>query len=553
MTRIYVADTNLFFECKRLEDLPWEELEGDPIVIALTRPVLNEVDRHKNGTGRTRRRAIETNGRIRDLLDQGIDEVAIREQGPRVMLRLEMARKPAPEHADMLDYGVNDDRIVGIVAAMAQDSDVVLLTGDTGPAATARSVGLTFFMIPDRWRRPPPETDEAKRVRELEQDIAAYRAQEPDIEVKLAEPGPKEVVNRIAEPLDAATVDRLIARIEQDHPMKTSFVAPEPETHPDGTRVTYAVPDEAEVEAYKTEAYPAWLEQCRSILSSLHEGRDEPEAAIKLRFEVSNRGTRPASHVRIAFEATGAVEFRRAAFNESADEAEEAVDRPSPPGPRLPSPPRPPVIERTVTRPRPATRTTADSLPAASSLGFALSGLHHPSLIDQINQISPLLRAVQEQEPKIALFKSMTMPEHVQAALNTTKTFADHIEQHRLKTARAITVPDFGTLRPILPHPPPAHDPEAFYFDDWPPEVPVRTGALTCDLFRHQNGTEAFQMTVVLPEEGNAAGSVLCTVHAENLTKPETLRVPVRRTVERFDLAEIAEAMVSELENVRET
>ena len=141
----------------------------------------------------------------------------------------------------------------------------------------------------------------------------------------------------------------------------------------------------------------------------------------------------------------------------------------------------------------------------------------------------------------------MVLSDHVQADLNTTKILPGSMDKDRLMAA------NFGTLRPILQKPLPTRHPEAFYFDDWPPEVPVRTGALTCDLFRHQNGTEAFQMTVVLPEEGDATGSVLCTVHAENLTKPETLRVPVRRTVERFDLAEIAEAMVSELRNARET
>ncbi len=547
MTRIYVADTNLFFECKRLEDLPWDELDADPIVIALTRPVLNEVDQNKKGTGRRRRLAIETNQRIRNLLDRGIDEVVIREDRPRVVLRLEMARKPAPEHADILDYGVNDDRIVGIAAAMAQDSDVVLLTNDTGPAATARSMGLRFFMIPDAWRRPPPETDEAKRMRELEREIAAYRAQEPDIEVKLAETGSTEVFRRIAEPLDTATVDGLIARLQQDHPMKTNFVAPEPETHPDGTTITYAVPDEAEIDAYEREAYPAWLERCRSILTSLHEGRDEPEAAIKLRFEVSNRGTRPAYHVRIAFEATGAVEFWRTAFNDSAKDAEEAKDRPSRTDPLLPSPPRPPVFKRTVSRRPSPTGSTSHTLPAASRPGAAFSGWHHLSLIDQINQISPLLKTLREQERYTDLVKPISMPGHIQAIIAATKIS----EQYPSITARAIAAPDSGTLAPIIPYRPPPHDPEAFYFDHWPPGVPVRTGALTCDLFRHRNATEAFEVTVILPEEGDAAGSVLCTVHAKNLTKPETLRVPVRRTVKRFNLAEIAEAMVSELKHAR--
>jgi hypothetical protein len=53
-----VADTNLFFECKSLDQLPWSELGADPIVILLTKPVPDEIDKHKKGGGRTRERAI---------------------------------------------------------------------------------------------------------------------------------------------------------------------------------------------------------------------------------------------------------------------------------------------------------------------------------------------------------------------------------------------------------------------------------------------------------------------------------------------------------------
>ena len=39
MKHIFVADTNLFFECKRLEDLVWGELGVDPVHIIVTKPV----------------------------------------------------------------------------------------------------------------------------------------------------------------------------------------------------------------------------------------------------------------------------------------------------------------------------------------------------------------------------------------------------------------------------------------------------------------------------------------------------------------------------------
>src|SRR6188474_3357954 len=72
-----VADTNLFFECKSLEELPWSDLGYDPVVILLTKPVLDEIDKHKKGSGRTRNRALEIFQRVRGMLESSADEVEI--------------------------------------------------------------------------------------------------------------------------------------------------------------------------------------------------------------------------------------------------------------------------------------------------------------------------------------------------------------------------------------------------------------------------------------------------------------------------------------------
>lgn len=42
------------------------------------------------------------------------------------------------------------------------------------------------------------------------------------------------------------------------------------------------------------------------------------------------------------------------------------------------------------------------------------------------------------------------------------------------------------------------------------------------------------------------SGAVLCTVHAENLTEPVELRIPVSRTITEYELVEAAEAMVAD-------
>ena len=72
-----VADTNLFFECKSLEQLPWLELGYDPVVILLTKPVLDEIDKHKKATGRTRARALDIFGRVRVMLASSAQEIEI--------------------------------------------------------------------------------------------------------------------------------------------------------------------------------------------------------------------------------------------------------------------------------------------------------------------------------------------------------------------------------------------------------------------------------------------------------------------------------------------
>jgi hypothetical protein len=91
---------------------------------------------------------------------------------------------------------------------------------------------------------------------------------------------------------------------------------------------------------------------------------------------------------------------------------------------------------------------------------------------------------------------------------------------------------------PRIPLPP---DPESY--DDWPPRRPVTKGALTCDLWRHQSEEEMFVFEVLFTKDGEARGIVECTVHAENLTKPEQGKAIVGRRIEPLSMVALAEAM----------
>jgi hypothetical protein len=542
MEYIFVADTNLFFECKKLEELNWDGLGVDPICIALTKPVLAEIDKHKKSGGRTKKRALETFNRVREMLDDGTDELVIREASPRVVLRLSSAIKPDQSLGDVLDYTINDDRIIGTALAMLNASPNVslsLLTDDGGAAATARSVGLPYKLIPQTWKRPPEQTTEAKRIVELEKDLAVYRAQEPIIAIRdLSDVAPALTERRVANPLPAAMIDSLIKRLETNCPPHDDWSVPKDETRLDGTKVIYEPASSEAVQRYLEEERPKWLANCRAILESLHEGQIEWENDLTLSFGVSNNGNRPANNMRVGFEARGDVQIKRPSRNDDVVKVGK-VRTPPRPFPSLPKPPNPPEPTRTVVPPpKPSFKldpsvvaiSKSKALLAAQGLSTVsktidldlLGGLH-PSAIDRMlgneSAIDRLMREYRGSHGLGSYFAS-----------DATSVFND----------KDYISPLFTT-----PYIPSKHDPEAFYADNWDRYAPSKRGAYVCDLFRHHGEEEIFDIEVIFPDEGEAKGLVVCSVHAENLTEPVELRIVVSRSIADVDLTGQAEMLVA--------
>lgn len=549
-----VADTNLFFECKSLEQLPWEELGHDPIVILLTKPVLDEIDKHKKATGRTRSRALEIFGRVRVMLTKKVQEVDICPSRPRIVLRLAQWAKPDPQLKDELDYDKTDERLVGIVSALQADASerlVMLFTDDTGPASTAVNLGVPYLLIDESWRRPASESTEAKKIRELEKDLATYRAQEPNISIGSCENANSsnviEVTRRVATALTEREIEEIISALCAKHPLRTEFVPPPPSSvakaNGEIIRTEYLPPPDEAIAEYRDVLYPQWIEKCRSILAALHEGRDVDEPPLIIRWPMSNVGTRPASQVRVEFEAKGPLKLVRLP-NEYPDEDDDIRDGPkeaapsrSAPTSKFPSPPRAPRFQENVTRIPPPVKPKLMPRPPGASSVIASDVLRQ--------NYGGLTRSIAELEKA----RLLPLSRHLGlggAAADAARLFArPSIFEPPFSSALGATATLMPTTRPRISALtlPPRHDPEAFYWD-WPAEEAVKTGALTCDLWRHQTVEQIFEFEVLFDQEGEARGTVECSVHAENLTKPEQARCIVGRVLERFSVREIAAAMV---------
>lgn len=549
MEYLYIADTNLFLECKRLEDLNWADLGADPVAIILTKPVIGEIDKHKKAGGRTRRRALEISGRIREMLITGCMESTIRETNPRVVLRIAPIVKPDPDLSNVLDYSQNDDRIVGIVSELIKEAvsaEVSFLTDDSVAASTAQSLGLPFCLIDETWKRPPEETTEAKRVKELEKDLATYRAQEPHIVIRNAgeDDGSTHVVRRVPVAIFDGDIERMIADLKAKFPMQENFRVPESETLTDGTEVSFEPPDAEAIAKYQTEAYPHWVAKCQTTLKELHEGREEHEAVLKLAFGIKNNGTRPASQVRVTFEAEGQLKLRRGDTEDVAEEDDARDEIPTAkPLPLLPKPPEVPQAKRVIKRAVPRTDRLNTATPPTP---LKLRGTD----LDKIVTAASAIHGLKAGFGNLGIFEDITRS--LAPANEAMRLFEEREKMHNSLydglLGSDIARRDRTFEMPALPKPfiPRGRDEEAFYFDEWPSNVPVRKGALTCDLFRHMVSEEFFEFEILFPSNGDVRGAVLCTVHAENLTEPVSFRIQVGRAVEEFSLVEQAEALVAD-------
>ena len=557
MEHLYISDTNLFFEAKRLEDLPWAELGVDPIVIGLTKPVQAEIDRHKKGTGRTRKRALETFSRFRKMLQNRQTQTVIKEAAPHVILRLMIHARPDPEHAETLDYGTVDDQIVGIVSELSKDdsfASVKVMTNDGGVGMTAAALGVDFHLLEDSWKREPAMSDKDRQIADLRKDIAAYRAQEPIIQFEDAtdtEVSPR-VVRQVPNALSSGQVDELVDRLEAAHPMETDFSVPETRVESDGTEISYIAPNNEDVSKYTATTYPNWLSQCRSDFERLHEGREEREPSVTVRFAIRNVGTRPASKLRVSFETQGQLFMIRRSHEATLKDDQPTMN---PAVTRLSKPPLAPKSERVVNRPpEPQSARSTDIAELSRSLndgidftnpGFTMPGsvldpaaragsilgdLHKTGVFDELTRGSPAMQQVLDLQKKHKRRQNLLNPPHI-----------DMVTGQQLLALAA----------PIIPQPPilPKHDPEDFYYDEWPQGHPVGNGALTCELFRHQGEAEFFDVEILFPKEGKVDGAILCRVEAENLTRPVEKRIHLSRTVKHFDVLNVAEDLIEAVNN----
>lgn len=350
-------DTNLFVQCRALEQLDWTIFSAfDEVRLLVARPVQAEVDAQKGGgSGRLAKRAREVSSRFRKVLEDARGFQQIRAEKPSVRLYLRPDLKPHSGLSE-LDYQHNDDRLVGIAAQFAADNPgavVKVLTHDTGPMFSAKTVGLPFQAIPDDWLLEPESTAVEKQQRALEAEVARYRNAEPVVEFEYQFSSGTDGAFDLPEylPLGRVEVDSLVQQLRTRIPAATDFGEREEQERwvgdPAlkrmglGKEIFVPASDEA-IARYRDEAYPAWLEACATYLEQVHATLLERRAMPSVTVVLKNTGSRPANDTLVTISAQGNFSIAPPSW----------VDDDEPPNEAPPLElPRPPAVPRGHWRP----------------------------------------------------------------------------------------------------------------------------------------------------------------------------------------------------------
>lgn len=160
----------------------------EAIELVLTRPVQAELDSLKgNGNGRRASRARAASTLMRELLASEDGTKRLRNSSPVVDLRLDTRLRVDPSAADVLHYEERDDQLVGTVLGFQKakpDSAVRLLTNDTGPMASAKTVGVTYQVTPEDWFLLPEDDESSKQAKALKDELDLYKNQEPKVRIE---------------------------------------------------------------------------------------------------------------------------------------------------------------------------------------------------------------------------------------------------------------------------------------------------------------------------------------------------------------------------------
>ena len=180
----------------------------------------------------------------------------------------------------------------------------------------------------------------------LTAEVAQLKKAEPEFYIRCVDIAGKEVecidlIHTIYDPLNEDDISEFIMILEERCPVSTDFNRKVPKPTLGlvervlGHRWYFEPPSEEAISKYKDQEYPEWLQDCRSMLSNIHEALQRKQGQPFFSFEVSNQGTRPGNDALVVISTKGNLEICPPPYEEDHpdDNDQRELSIPSPPSP----------------------------------------------------------------------------------------------------------------------------------------------------------------------------------------------------------------------------
>ncbi|MBD5310916.1 MAG: hypothetical protein HDS13_01945 [Bacteroides sp.] len=169
MTYAFI-DTNVLLHFKVFEGIKWKDLLNDKDIVLVVCPtVIDEIDKYKDSTkSKVRNRARSIYKILSDYMDGKICcgiELIFCKQG--------VVNSSTSNYSN----GREDEYIISAVKAFNTEERKVIVSHDTGMKFRAKQADLDFILLEDipENRLSQEPTDEEKRIKELEREVALYK------------------------------------------------------------------------------------------------------------------------------------------------------------------------------------------------------------------------------------------------------------------------------------------------------------------------------------------------------------------------------------------
>ena len=320
--KIFFLDTNIFLQCKKLEELPWGEVSDDDILLLIPRAVQEEIDRNKqDGNSRRSKRARQATSFMRNLLISDNETITIKDSKPLVQISFSPPIKLSKDISDILDLNYPDDRIIAEALEYKKinpNQRVLLISHDTNILLTAKRCNLPFFAIPDHWLLQPEPDSRDKKIIELERQLKEVQKTSPLIKIESfgdsGDPIEELSFNLVVfEDFNGDELGEIIGEVKKMYPMETDFQNI-PEVHKHFEKIglkmfEYIPPSDKEIDKYQKEEYPNWLKQVDNFIRTLPNKLEMQSRQTSFSMEISNIGNFPAENVIFNFKALGGILF----------------------------------------------------------------------------------------------------------------------------------------------------------------------------------------------------------------------------------------------------